>query len=211
MTSRDFIELAIQGLIALGTISIAVLAVWGDWFRSRLASPKLRINLRDPLGELTKFQNGTPVRYYHIRVSNQRAWVPARNTRILVRSLSKPAPDGTFLEETQVSDLQLTWRYPQLGTMYRTIGPEEFCDLGSVTKDGFRLTTYVIPNNFTRVIVQQGKLRAEILAVADNGYSQPLHVEISWDGQWDDGAAEMSRHLMIKETSVGGPVRGPSA
>ena len=202
MTTKDYLELTIQSLIAFGTILVAVLAVWGERFRSWLAAPRLEIKLRDIRGELTKFQTGASVRYYHIRVYNQRSWASARNVRVLLRSLSKPAADGRFLQDTQITDLQLTWRYPQLGPMYRIVGQEELCDFGCVTKDAFQLSTYVIPNNFTGVLAQPGTLRAEILAIADNGQSRPLHLEVSWDGQWVDGEAEMARHLIIRDVSV---------
>ena len=91
--------------------------------------------------------------------------------------------------------------------MYRIIGPEEFCDFGCVTKDYFQLSTYVVPNNFTGVLTQPGSLRAEILAVADNSQSRPLHLEVSWDGQWADGEAEMAKHLLIKQVAVLSPRR----
>jgi hypothetical protein len=87
---------------------------------------------------------------------------------------------------------------PAIGCYVSNDRPEELCDLGYVTKDGFDISTYVVPHNFTGRLVQAGKLRVEILAVADNGQSQPLHLEVSWDGRWSDSAEEVAKHLVIK-------------
>jgi hypothetical protein len=35
------INLIIHGLIALGTIGAVVVAIWGNWFRSKFMPPKL--------------------------------------------------------------------------------------------------------------------------------------------------------------------------
>jgi hypothetical protein len=45
------LELLIQGLIAVGTLAVAALAIWGEWFREKLAGPKLELTLHDPEGE----------------------------------------------------------------------------------------------------------------------------------------------------------------
>ena len=40
-----------------------------------------------------------------------------------------------------------------------------------------------------------------VIAVADNGQSEPALIEISWNGNWSDAAGEMSRHLVVKEVT----------
>ena len=35
---------------AIGTVAVAVLAIWGDWFKARLAGPRIRLALRDARG-----------------------------------------------------------------------------------------------------------------------------------------------------------------
>jgi len=39
----------------------------------------------------------------------------------------------------------------------------------------------------------------EVVAVADNGQSKPIRIEVAWDGNWSDDTEEMSRHLVVKE------------
>ncbi len=38
-----------------------------------------------------------------------------------------------------------------------------------------------------------------VQAVGDNAESEPLSIEISWDGAWNKGDLEMSKHLVVKE------------
>ena len=41
-----------------------------------------------------------------------------------------------------------------------------------------------------------GKMGVHAIAVADNVQSPELMIEIAWDGEWKDGAQEMSEHLI---------------
>jgi hypothetical protein len=41
-------------------------------------------------------------------------------------------------------------------------------------------------------------MRLELVAIAPNKKSDPFYVELSWNGEWNDGSDEMSRHLVIK-------------
>jgi hypothetical protein len=61
------------------------------------------------------------------------------------------------------------------------------------------LVTVIRPNNFDPTLPAGGKLRAHVQAVADNGDSKPIVVEISWDGMWAIGSDEMHGHLIVKE------------
>ena len=53
MTCAELWSIIIQGLVAVATLLLAVIAIWGDWIRHRLLGPKLTINLLDNEGTLT--------------------------------------------------------------------------------------------------------------------------------------------------------------
>jgi hypothetical protein len=197
MTRYEILNLIIQGFIAVGTISVAILAVWGEWVRYQLIGPKLSIHLLDAEGTLTKLTDGTPGRYYKIKVENIRQWAPAKNVRVILTRLSKPAADGTFLPQAFSGPLQLTWQwvFPQ----YPTVGPAEVCTFGSLIQGKrFTLSPYVTPNNFTGYLDPNQRMLIEVKAVADNGESKPLNIEIAWDGCWSDDARTMQSHLVVK-------------
>jgi hypothetical protein len=204
MKSTEFWGLVIQGVGVVCTIVVAILAIWGDLIRSRFAGPKLRINLRSPKGELNYIQDGTPTRYYHLKVVNKRRGAQAKNVRVVLTRLLKSDQHGKFVDQTLSGPLQLTWQFPHIHPQYPTIGPEDICDLGNLIKGRrFVLSPYVIPNNFMGYLDPNEKMRVEAIAVADNAESNPVCIEVSWDGLWSDDANQMEKHLVIAEVEGG--------
>jgi hypothetical protein len=57
-------NLTVQIFVALGTIAVAVLAIWGDWIRDKLAGPKLRLALLDAEGTVTHRRDGKKGHHY---------------------------------------------------------------------------------------------------------------------------------------------------
>jgi hypothetical protein len=191
-----------QVFAAIGTVAVAILAIWGDKIRAAIAGPKLQLQLRDTRGNLTTRADQKKTIYYHVKVTNKRTWSPARYVRVLVTGLEKKRPDGTYFPESLVAPLQLTWAYPQFHELLPTITTNDICDLGFLGEDAqrFNLSTYVIPNNFRGYAAPGESLRVQIIASAHNFESKsPLILEISWDGAWSSDMDEMQRHLVIKE------------
>ena len=194
-----------QVLAALGTIAVAVLAIWGDKVRGALAGPKLTLALRDVRGNLTTRANQKRTIYYHLKVTNHRRWSPAKFVRVLVTAIEKKRADGTFFPEPLVAPLQLTWAYPGFHELLPTIAVQDICDLGFLDEDSqrFMLPLYIVPNNFRGFVEPGQSMRITIRASAHNFESKkPLGLEISWDGQWSSDMDEMQRHLVIKEIPV---------
>jgi hypothetical protein len=200
-------ELLIQALVAVGTLAVAALAIWGEWFREKLAGPKLELTLHDPEGEPIPVRDGTPptftpARFYHLKVANKRRWAPAKNVRVLLTKVNKPAADGSFPIVALSGPLQLTWQHPELHPLFPTIGPDDICDLGNLQKGRvFTLSPYLIPNNFQGSLPSAGKIRVEVVAAADDAESNPLLIEIAWDGEWSDDTATLSKHLVVKQVA----------
>jgi hypothetical protein len=190
-------------LTAVGTLAVAVVAIWGDWLRDRLAGPKLAVALRDVRGDLNIRNDGIREIYHHLVVSNRRRWIPAEAVRVLVVGLAKRRPDGSFLADPLVAPLQLTWAFPTFHELFPTIAESDICDFGAVDQSSgrFRLSTYITPNNFRGYIAGGEAMRVTLVASAHNGRSEPLVVEVSWDGTWAADLEEMQRHLVIKEVS----------
>jgi len=192
---------------AIGTVAVAIVAIWGDWFRAQIAGPKLKLALHDPNGDLTVRTNGTRTRYYHIKVTNEREWSPAKRVRLLVKKLEKRRPDGTYSALPLAVPVQLIWVYGFSKTRERfpTVATEDFCDLGCIDEGSqqFAVTCYEAPNNWRGYVSAGDTLRVHIVVAAENFESKsPLVVDISWDGKWSTDAEEMQRHLVIKEIEV---------
>jgi len=83
------------------------------------------------------------------------------------------------------------------------IGPDAFCDFGSVVQDGqFSLKTYVVPKVFWGFVSANEEMLVEVIAVADNGMSKPIWIKVKWDGGWSEEKEDMSHHLVIKEIKL---------
>jgi hypothetical protein len=200
METHEAWNLIIQSITCLGILLVVILAIWGNFFRSWLSGPRLKISLLNSLGELTTLSNNASVRYYHLNVKNKRKWAPARNVRVMLTKVFLRAADGSWIERSFGGPLQLSWQYPQVHVQYPLIGPDDVSELGCIPRGQiFHLTPYVIPNNFNGVVEANQTIKIEVVAVADNGQSKPLYIEIAWNGDWNDDASEMSRHLVVKE------------
>jgi hypothetical protein len=202
MTAYESWNLIIQGVIGFGTLVLASIAIWGNLVRSWLSGPKLKVRLLNPLGELITLSDGTPVRYYHLKVTNGRRKSAARNVEVLLTKIFQPAADGSWVDRSFSGSLQLTWQFPLYNQRYPLIGPDRVCDLGCMVRgQRFNLTPYTTPNNFTGFVEANQSIRVEVVAAADNGESKPTLIEIVWNGRWSDEAEEMRRYLVVKEVT----------
>ena len=159
MTGYECWSLIIQGAVAVGTLLVAITAIWGDLIRSWWSGPKLRVLIHDAKGELNRQNDGRLVRYYHLRVANDREWAPARNVRVLLTKVFQPAADGHWVDRSFSGPLQLTWQFAQFRPRFLFIGPDEICDLGSIIHgERFAMSPYEMPNNFTGFVLSGEKI-----------------------------------------------------
>jgi len=204
MSDAETWGLVLQGLLVIATLAVAIMAVFGDSIRAKYWGPKLRLKLHDPEGEsiLVRESSGkmVPARYYHLKVTNERRSVSARNVRVMLTQIIKPTLNGTFPQQRLSGPLQLKWQHPEFHVLFSTIGPDDICDLGHVIQDrSFVLLPYIVPNNFEGFLKAGERMRIEVIAVADNAESAPLSLEISWNGKWSDDTEEMKKNFVIKE------------
>lgn len=202
-TWRDTLTLVFTAMTAIGTIAVAIAAVWGDWLRTRFAPPRLTLRLREE-GVPVPRQGGPTAIYHHIRVENgvswRPAWSPAEAVRVLVVAISRRGPDGEFHPEPPLAyDTQLTWSPTEFHEVFPTINDYDQCDLGSLDQGApeFRLSVYAAPRNFPGSVAANQAIRVTIIARARNGRSRPLTVQIAWDGQWFSNPNEIKNHLVV--------------
>jgi len=200
MNCYEILSLTIQGFVAIGTIAVAISAIWGDFIRNKFYGPDLKIDLLDDQGDLTFIRDGTPGRYYKFIVDNNRKWSPAKNVRVLLLRMYKPAADGSYVESSFSGPIQITWQWSEL--QYQNIGPESICTFGHIIKNrDFELSTYIKPNNFNGFLKPNEKMIIVVKAVSDTLESNTLEIEVSWNGQWSDDSTEMKKNLVIKKVS----------
>lgn len=203
MTKDQFIvQTIIQLLSVLAAFLLAVIAIWGSIIKSKLSGPRLKLSLYDPGGERINTTGGTPTRYYHLRVENERRSSPAKNVRIVLTKLVRQIEqNGSALYSGELSGpVQFIWQHMGSVPQYPIVGPSMNCDLGCLMKDKhFALTLLFIPNNVDPIILPGQKIQIEALAISDETESNSLILEISWNGLWTEEKNEIVSHMVINE------------
>lgn len=200
MNTTELWTVVVQAIAAFGTLVLAALAIWGEWFRSIFAAPKMIITLREGSGELTTFGDGRPVRYYHLLVSNSRRWAPCRNVVAYLTRVERPSTDGSWQQALRTGPVVLPWQFGKFHRGLPTIGRDWICDLARISEaDGLELVTEFRPNNLDTSLRTAGRLQAHVVAIGDNGESEPCVVEFDWDGAWKVDASEMAKHLVVRQ------------
>ena len=193
--------------VAFGTIFLAVIALWGDQLRRLLWPPKLRLGILSAEGEEAQVgDDRRPARFYHLKVSNERRSSPAKRVQVYLLQVEVPRADGEF-RGAWAGAVPIRWRHQEVHPLARDLGPDADCDLCGVVKassavpsNQLRLYPLVAPHTMATVYEQATRLRLTFQAQAIEADSELLRVEISWDGEWADGAKEMTGHLVLAET-----------
>jgi hypothetical protein len=192
--------LYLQGFTAFAQTVIAVSAIWGNEIKALFFGPKLILDLDSPKGQRTYYtEDKTPVRYFHLRVQNKRSGAPAINTQVILLSIVPPNKYDNHKPIRINGRLPFPWKFGQ-GRPFSIIGPEDYCDLGRLPENGvFELLVegYNVVRDFLLVGVNQ-RTTVEIMAIASNGQSNPLTLDISWDGEWPVSDDEVTRHIKIE-------------
>src|SRR4051812_15259495 len=94
---------------AVGTIAVAVLAIWGDQLKAILVPHRLQLLPHNLRGQPTKFQNGKRVIYYHLQVKNGRRFRTAHKVRVMLVGYARRGPSGEYREIPMLVPFQLAW------------------------------------------------------------------------------------------------------
>ncbi len=208
-----------QTAVAIAMFLTVVVALFGESIRARLFKPKLRLTLEKPHGEEAEAEflsppvaefGGIPpgaevrreaARYYHLRVSNTRRWSPATQVQVYLLRIDERRADGQFRPRWS-GEIPLLWQYYEALSPIRTIGPSRNCDLCSVVKGKWMgLHPAVMPVGFGGRYKGTANLRLLLQAQSIEADSDPVLVQIAWDGEWEDGEAEMAKHMVVSVVS----------
>jgi len=189
-------------LIAISTTTVIILAIWGDWVRSKLAPPKLRIQPHSLRGTVTRFTNGPRVIYYHLKLVNLRSWILVKNCRVLLRSMYRRGPNQQFAPIPLSVPPQFVWAPAGITPPVITLSKEQVMDFGRLVENEscFKPVLYSYANNFQGFIQANEAVRYCLEIIADGYTSKRYHVfEVAWNGKWSDNLDQMSQNLTIQE------------
>ena len=199
--------------VAIATLGAVLVALFGDWIKAHLFSPKLNVSLRNTFGDKTKTrlewfdENGlrqsrmADSRYYHLAVSNGVRWPAATQTQVYLQRVEEPGPDGE-LQTTWAGEIPMEWMHQSIYPAARTVGPVAYCDLCSVLEDKWlQLHTIIAPNNLEVLRKTKTTLVVSLQAKSSEAESPIARFKISWDGKWEAGDTEMKRHLVVTDVT----------
>jgi hypothetical protein len=206
----DCMNLFLDILVAFGTLAVVVLAIWGEKIRAKLTPAKLSIRPHTLKGDPTVLKTavqgdgGVKVMYYHLKVVNERRWLPAQDCRVSLTGLSRRGPDGKFHAVPMAVPLPFNWA-PAPHTPARvTVTKEQVFDFGSLQEGATRFVpalTY-ITHNFQGYVQKGEAVRFFVEIDAANFISSsPAVFEVAWDGAWSAEPEQMQHHLRITEVN----------
>jgi hypothetical protein len=201
---KKTLELVFSGLTALGTIAVAVVAIWGDWIRAHFAPGKLVVETYEDSVDLIN-QPPNQIYYYHLRVVNRRHWRRPENCRVLLKAMSRRGPNGIFQPIQMPVPLQFIWSPENIEPSAITIPDRHSLDFGCVRQGNVRFEPrlYWTPNNFTGFVGAHEAIRYSLQIVSDAYTSKTYQVfEVAFDGVWDAVPAQMQTHLTIQEITA---------
>jgi hypothetical protein len=204
------VKIIIDGLVAFGTLAVAVMAIWGEKVRSWLAPPKLIIVPHTPHGDPTQLTmegavnpgGGQRAMYFHLKVVNLRTWLTVENCRILLKGISRRGPDGKFHPVPMAVPLQFVWAPAEATPPQVTITKEQILDFGMLVEgtSKFIPILYSHSNNF-QGFVEKGQAVRYFLEIDASNFASPHPqvFEVAWDGEWDFEPEKMQHHLRLTE------------
>lgn len=205
-----WLDWVVQVATAVGTIAAVVVALFGDWLRTRFAPPKLILKLQNELGIkvdptiLTAPDGSTreaASRWYHVRVENGRRWSSATQVQVFLLRVEEPDAAREY-KLMWFGEIPIRWRYQEINPLIRSIGYPADCDLCSVVKGKWlELHPIITPLELTARRREASHLILTLQARGLEGDSNLLRVRIDWDGQWADDTQEMAAHMVVKVAS----------
>ena len=195
-----------DALMAVGTVAVAVLAIWGERLRAHIVPLKLAIQPHNLTGTLTRFTNGHPVYYYHLKVVNESRLRPGKDCRTLLVGVARKGQDGSFTPELMPVPLQFQWAPAEFTPPQVTIARYQVLDLGRIMKPAlgqgpppvFEPTLYTMPFDFKGLVRPGECVRYSLEIEADDYLSEsPVVVEVSWKDGWSNDPAKMATNLTI--------------
>jgi hypothetical protein len=205
--------LYLGGFAAFFQTVIAVSAIWGNEIRALFLGPDLRLTLDRSDGQITKLRpDNLPARYFHLRVHNRRKGTPATKAQVILYSILPPHTEGAPEPLVINGRLPFPWKFrggdpdPQIRflepVMYSVIGPDDYCDLARLIKGSevleLQAEHWMLVADFLNVRGGQ-KTTVEAIAIAENGQSNLLTLDIFWDGVWPGEENEhVTEHIKIE-------------
>jgi hypothetical protein len=206
MKAVDVVKILCDIAVALGTIAVIVVAIWGDWWRALLAAPQITIEpIRNFEPEIRETTSGRKLAFYYLNIKNSRHWSPARGVRVLLKRFERRDANNHFHAEPVTAMFQFCWSPSESSEVVQTIVDERICDLGFLWEPELSGHCHFEPKLYSEPLSKPFKVnraqavRYHLLPVGENfRCDEPTVIEIEWDGEYSEDLMALERHLQIR-------------
>jgi hypothetical protein len=204
-----------EWLAAIGSIAVAVVAIFQEWFRRLVFRPNLKLSAHvgRPAAEKFKWEEiDTDVYYFRLEVTNEGS-AAAETLQVYVAGVKRRRKDGIYEEVSRFSPMNLVWAYtkrePTLPLLLAGM-PPRLCDFAHISDPRKRSQTNeslpgigpeeaalaleleVQPNSLT-YLLEPGTYRLSLKLVASNHSPRDYILEVEFPGKWFDEPEKMFR------------------
>lgn len=200
MTCTEKWNLAINAIVAAGTVGAVIFALFGDWIKNRFIRAKLSAEVIDPKGELTTWSDGRRVIYYHLRIMNSRPSILVQKCRVLLREIYKKNADNTFTKLQLAVPPTLQWSPAESSPQAINFIADQVLDFGFLTEGSDSFSPSISPrwNNFKGYLKRDETFRYVIELIADNSIQKKITIEVFWNGTWNANLDQMINAFRIR-------------
>jgi hypothetical protein len=200
-----------DGLVALGTIGLALVTVFQDRIRARLGRPQVQIvphrdhqcykcPLLDSQGRVI------PTFWFGLAVNNVRPSRPALASQVLLETMYRwNATDKRWEENSPPIPYPFVWAPGHLRNASVTIRRNAVFDFGRISMPVMAFA----PELQYSAIGYDPSLQPEVTGLyvlrveAEHLAQGPRQVwQVTWNGAWDEDPKDMTKHVQIREISV---------
>jgi hypothetical protein len=199
----------IQFAVAIGTMLVAAVAVFGDAIKASFIRLSISIDsiygVDQPVvsalmlgGQIVA--QGTdqiPARFYHLRVQNNSRLFPANRVDVWVIKIDQYHETGP---RTWRCDVPLAWRHRHFLPGPRKVSRHQpaLADLFSISRGTLTLQIPDAPIGLPTKLGGRCELLVTLQARSDERNSGENRFRIKWDGQFDPDTERMARHVQFE-------------
>lgn len=193
------INTIIDIIVMITTVAAVFVALFGDYWKSKIYGPRLKISLPEPKGQMNETIDGDIRNYYHLKIENK-GKLQAKNVIVLLLKVEEEWQGGK--RALWDGEVPLRWIYSEIyQRMWFDILDSHKCDLISISKDELRIMTSFNSKGLTVMWKDPCNFYLTIVAKSDETISDPVMIHVVWDGKMAD-FDKMKDHLSINLETV---------
>ena len=205
-----------KGVAAIAQVVIVLLAVFGEWMKTRLFPYRVNIHLYRPDGIPTTLtipiplevppwfrQITRPTIYYYLQVTNAYPWRMIEQCEVHLVEIQRLGINGRFMRvESFAVPIPLTWAPALPGQKDVTLKTRKLVDFLRVNFDRRCLEPIFVlgnmPNNFEGWILPGDTVRY-FVELSGKGYTSERRwgFEIAFDGEWQPEMEDLREQIRL--------------